>query len=109
VILLMLSTYFEMDHDEDALSVQQEAVSLYRTLIADGQDEFRSDIADALYNCGNTHFEMGHLEEALKVVSLYRTLAADGQGELRSDLANALHDCAHFLLILPSWSVCRKT
>jgi tetratricopeptide (TPR) repeat protein len=87
----------EMGHLEEALRVQQEAISLFRTLAADGQDELKGKLADALHNCGITHSKLGHLEDVLIVrqeaVSLYRTLVADGHDELRKNLADALYNC----------------
>jgi len=91
-------THFKMGHLEDALSVQQEAISLYRSLVSDDQEELRN-LAKALHKCGILHFKMGHLEDALSVqqeaVTLYRTLVADGQDELRIDLADALYNCGN--------------
>ena len=69
-----------MNRLEDALGVQQEAVSLYRALALDGH-EHKKGLADALHNYGVTLHDMGHLEDALSVRQeaefLYHALAVD--------------------------------
>jgi tetratricopeptide (TPR) repeat protein len=81
-----------------ALAADERAVASYHSLVShDGGPMYKEGLAGTLHNCGNTHFRMGHLEDALSVqqeaASLYCTLVADGQDELRSNLANALHNC----------------
>ena len=45
--------------------LNKEVVSLYRGLAVDGHEEYKSDLADALHNCGIILHMMGHLENAL--------------------------------------------
>jgi len=87
------NTLSDIGRHEDALSVRQEAVSLYRTLNVDGQVEKRvllmlSTIMEPLSN-------MDRHEDALSVeqeaISLYRTLNVNGQVE-KKGLADALHN-----------------
>ena len=79
---------------EDARSVDQEAVSLFRTLAVHGEVEHKEDLALALHHYGTTLSKMGHLEDALSArqesVSLYRTVAVHERGKHKEDLALGL-------------------
>ena len=94
-------TLYDMRCIEAALIVNQEAVSLYRTLAVDGHEEHKRNLARALYHYGITLRHMGHLEDTLsvtqEVVSLYRALAIDGHEEHKSNLAGALCDYGYTL------------
>ena len=104
-LVIALSNYGKILHDmghlKDALSVQQEAVSLCRTLAVDEHNEHKNYLADALHNYGNTLHSMGHLEDALSVrqeaVSFYRALAVDEHNEHKRSLAGALHNYGNTL------------
>ena len=89
----------EMGRHEDALSVRQEAVTLYRTLDVDGQGR-NKHFTNALLSYGTTLYKMGRHEDALSVkqeaVSLYRALIVDGQ-EQNEGLADALHNYGNTL------------
>jgi len=69
-----------MGRHEDALSVRQEIVFLYRALNA-GEQRQKKDLANALHGYGSTLSDLGRHEEALSVrqeaISLSHTLNID--------------------------------
>jgi len=84
----------KMGRHDDALSVRQEAVYLYRTLDDDEQEQ-KEGLAYALSHYGVTLSKMGRHDDALSVkqeaISLYRNLNDAGQ-EQKKGLADALYN-----------------
>lgn len=70
------------------------AVSIYRYLIANGRKELESDLARVLLNKGNAFGNLGRLEESISLfdeaIGIYRRLINAGHSELAKDLAMML-------------------
>ncbi|MGV9600928.1 hypothetical protein ACWDR1_30135, partial [Streptosporangium sandarakinum] len=69
-----------IDARGDALSLSEEAVSVYRDLAEQSPDRYLPSLAASLTNLSNRMAEVGHITDAFEVseeaVSIYRTLAA---------------------------------
>jgi tetratricopeptide (TPR) repeat protein len=78
----------------EALAVTQEAVAIYRELVAASLDQYRPDLALSLTNLGQWFWALDRSAEALPVteeaVGLYRELATAYPSRYRADLARSL-------------------
>jgi tetratricopeptide (TPR) repeat protein len=84
----------DIGHLEDAARVDQQAVTLFQTLVDLGHDKHKEFLAVALRHYGTTLQEIGHLEDAARVgqqaVTLSQTLGDLGHEEEKEFLAIAL-------------------
>ena len=104
-LLNNLSVYLSaLGREEDALTANQEATSIYRQLARDYPSAFRCDLASSLSNLSVYLGALGREEDALaaseEAVTIHRELA-----EVRPDdsLANALNNLANGLGHLGRW------
>ena len=85
----------------EALEAAQEAIVLYRKLVALYPDMYTSDLAMMLDNLGNRLSEVGRREEGLEAVreavEQYRLLAAKSPETYASNLASSLNNLAYLL------------
>ncbi|KAF9520146.1 hypothetical protein BS47DRAFT_1387488 [Hydnum rufescens UP504] len=85
---------------EEALRANEEAVNIYRSLVAD-RPVFRSDLADSLRSLSARLSEIGRREEALiatkEALGIYRPLATDRPDVFRPDLARSLGNFSVYL------------
>ena len=85
----------------DALEAAQEAIVLYRKLVALYPEMYTSDLAMMLDNLGNRLSEVGRREEGLEAVreavEQYRLLAAKSPETYASNLASSLNNLAYLL------------
>ena len=95
------ATLSKMGHSMNALSVEHEAVSLFRALVVRGQEEQKDNLADTLLNYGYSLYEVCRFEDAINVqqeaVSLCRALVVRGGEEQKERLAVALQDLGYTL------------
>ena len=91
----------ELGRREEALTVAEEAVALYRRLALAAPQAFVPDQAMSLSNLANRLSELGRREEALTVaeeaVALYRRLALAAPQAFVPDQARSLNNLASFL------------
>ena len=85
----------------EALEAAQEAIVLYRKLVALYPEMYTSDLAMMLDNLGNRLSEVGRREEGLEAVreavEQYRLLAAKSPETYASNLASSLNNLAYLL------------
>jgi nucleoside phosphorylase/tetratricopeptide (TPR) repeat protein len=86
----------DLGRRELALDSSQEAVSIYRTLVAKRPNAFLPDLARGLNNLGNKRIDLGQLEPALaatlEAVAIYRALAAASPNAFLPYLASSLNN-----------------
>ncbi len=91
----------ELGHREEALTVIEEAVAIYRDLAGTRPDAFLPNLADSLNNLSVLFSNLGRLEEGLAVieeaVAIYRDLAAARPDAFLPDLAMSLNNVSVLL------------